>query len=449
MKPLLRVLTVGIVLASAVSAQAGRMSDAGRQRRADVARVQSAPESAPPTLAEVQKRAFDYFWRETEATTGLTKDRAKNREETPDTYSVASIAATGYMLVALPIGVEHGWVTRKEAYAHALTSLRFIHDKLPSEHGFFYHFDDWHTGKRVWDSELSSIDTTLLVLGGLTAGEYWHGTEVQKLSEEIAGRIDWKWMETDGGMKSDALAPSMGWTPEKGWLSTRWQGYNEALSLYLLGMGTTTHGLPVAAWDGWTFPVVAEEGTTVFGGPSPLFFAQMPAGFFDLREKRDRQGRDWWEKWRNAHLADQAYAARHPENKTYAAGFWGINANDQPDGYGADSPADGHNTGTVSPTAMLAGILFTPQKSRQALTDLWKLHDKIWGRYGFANAFNLQKDWYDPDVLGIDLGMMLLAVEDSRTGLTWRLLARSPTIQRGQKGAGFLPVRRARRSSSP
>ena len=392
-----------------------------------------------PTLENVQRRAFDFFWRETNPTTGLTKDRAKNTAGLDaDKMGVASISSTGYMLAALPIGVEHGWISRQNAYARALTSLRFVRDKLPQVHGFYFHFVNWQSGERVWNCELSSIDTTLLVLGGLSAGEYWRGTPVQSLAEEIARRVEWRWMQTDGASWPAELAPSMGWSPDKGFLPARWNGYNESALLYFLGLGTPgQNGLKAAAWDAWSFPTVWQEGYAVFAGPAPIFFAQMAPGYFDLRGLRDRQGRNWWGMWRNAHLADQKYCARHPENKTYAAGFWGINASDQPDGYGVQQPQDGRNTGTVSPTAMLAAVAFTPIQSQKALADLWTLRDKVWGRYGFCNAFNLEKGWFDTDVIGIDLGMMLLLSDNARSGLTWRLMQHNSLAQRGIEAAGF------------
>lgn len=397
------------------------------------------PSSAAPTMEAVQRRAFNFFWRESHPATGLTKDREKNRDGADaDQATVASIASTGYMLAALPIGVEHGWISRQDAYARALTTLRFVFEELPQVHGFYYHFVDWKTGERVWDCELSSIDTALLMLGALAAGEYWSGTPLRPLAESVAKRVDWRWMQSDNGARPAELAPSMGWFPDKGFIATRWKGYNEALLLYLLGLGTPgENGMTPAAWDAWTFPTVSHEGYEVFGGPAPIFFAQMAPGYFDLRGLRDRQGRDWWRTWRNAHLADQAYCARHPANKTYAGAFWGINASDQPDGYGAEWPADGHNRGTVSPTAMLAGVVFTPNRARKAMADLWKLRDKIWGRYGFSNAFNIELNWYGKDVIGIDLGMMLLQIENARSGLIWRLMGRSPFTKRGLAAAGF------------
>ena len=404
----------------------------------------AAVSAPPPTLETVQHRAFDFFWNESDPKTGLTKDRARNLPGKRDTYTVASIAATGYALAALPVGVSHGWVSRKDGYARALTTLRFVHDKLESHHGFYYHFVDKTTGARVWNCELSSIDTALLLMGARVAGDYWHGTEAQRLADDLTDRVDWPWMQTDGGRKPQETAPSMGWKPDSGFLPARWQGYNEAFFLYCLALGSRTYPLSPTAWDHWSVEQATLEGYRVFGGPEPLFMAQMASGYIDVHGQQDRQGRDWWGGWRNAHLADQAYCARNPEGrKTYAAGFWGISANDQPPpvGYGANAPAVGRDDGTASPTAMLAGVIFTPVQSKKALTDLWRKHgNHLWGRYGFSNAFNIDKNWYDTDVIGIDLGMMLVATENMHTGLVWRLMSRDPVIEKGLRAAGFYHI---------
>ena len=396
---------------------------------------------APPSLETVQHKAFDFFWNESDPVTGLTKDRAVNIGSKPDTYTVASTAATGYALAALPVGVSHNWVAKDAAYGRALTTLRFVHDKLETNHGFYYHFLDKSTGKRVWKSELSSIDTALLLLGARVAGDYWPGTEVQRLSDDLTRRADWTWMQT-GGEANPPEALSMGWKPETGWINSRWQGYSEASYLYWLALGSDPHALRPAAWDAWQVAPAALEGYSVFGGAEPLFMAQMAPGFYDVRGRRDRQGRDWWNAWRNAHLADAAYCKRNSaQRRTYADGFWGITACDQPPpvGYGANWPAAGHEDGTVAPTAMLSGILFTPRQSQAALVTLWqKHHTQLWGRYGFSNAFNVNKNWYDTDVVGIDLGMMLLAIENARTGLVWHLLSPDPVIVQGLKEAGFV-----------
>lgn len=399
----------------------------------------AAPAPVPPSLDAVQRRAFDFFWNETDPHTGLTKDRARNVGGVPDTYTVASTAATGYALAALPIGVSHGWITRPQGYARALAALRFLHDRLPNEHGFYYHFVDVRTGARVWNSELSSVDTALLLLGVRAVAAYWPGTDIQRLADDVTDRVDWVWMQNSPADPS--APPEMGWEPLSGWLASRWAGYSEASFLYLLAMGARRHALPPAAWDRWQIGQTTLEGRLVFGGAQPLFMAQMTAGYVDLRGRRDRPRRDWWTAWANAVQADHAYCARNPEHRrTYAEGFWGLNADDLPPpaGYGVNRPADGQNDGTVAPTAMLASILCAPDLAQAALSNLWNRHrDRLWGRYGFSDAFNVDRAWYDPDVIGIDLGMMLLAVEDARTGLVWRLLDKDPVLRRGLTAAGF------------
>ena len=400
------------------------------------------PAASPPapTFEAVQHRAFDFFWNESDPKTGLTKDRAVNVGGKPDTYVVASTAATGYALAALPVGVSHGWVSKDAAYARALLTLRFVHDRLESTHGFYYHFLINSTGAREWKSEVSSIDTALLLLGARTAGAYWPGTEVQRLANDLTARADWRWMQKSG----QAVPPetlSMGWKPETGWIDARWQGYSEASYLYWLALGTTPQGLGPDSWNAWEIATATLEGQAVFGGAEPLFMAQTAPGYFDVRGKLDRQGRDWTAAWTNAHLADRAYCARNPDSrKTYAEGFWGVTACDQPPpvGYGTNWPASGHDDGTVAPTAMLAGVMFVPSQSQEALDALWTKHrDKLWGRYGFSNAFNVDKNWYDTDVVGIDLGMMLLAIENARTGMIWHLLRPDPVIAQGLRAAGF------------
>ncbi len=390
-------------------------------------------------LDTVQHKAFAFFWNESHPQTGLTRDRARNLPGIPDTHTVASIASTGYALASLPVAVERGWIRREDAYQRALMTLRYIHDKFPHVHGFYYHFVDWATGERAWKSELSSIDSALLVLGALAAGQYWWGTEVDRLAGAIYARMDWPWMQRADGANPELRSLSMGWKPETGWLKNRWGRYNEASYLYLLAMGSPAHPIGSDAWDQWEVPTAEVEGYPVFGGPSPLFFAQMTPGYFDLRGLRDRQGRDWWTNFRNEHLANHAYCARNAGKvKTYSPTIWGITASDVPSGYGAHRPVDGKNDGTVAPTAMLSSIFVTPGLAHASLRALWdQYRDRIWGRYGFSNAFNVDKAWYDKDVIGIDLGMMLLAIENHRTGLIWRLMRAHPAVKKGMAAAGM------------
>ena len=230
-----------------------------------------------PTLEIVQHRAFDFFWNETDPKTGLTKDRAQNTGKAPDTHFVASTASTGYALAALPIGVTHGWITRRQGYARALLTLRFLHDQMPEEHGFYFHFVDMRTGERVWNSEISSIDTALLLLGIRAAASFWQGTEVQRLADDITDRVDWVWMQNG---RSQPL--EMGWKPKSGWLSARWSGYSEAAFLYLLALGAAGTRFPLICGilgkprrDGGGLPCLRRA--------EPLFMAQMATGYLDLR----------------------------------------------------------------------------------------------------------------------------------------------------------------------
>ncbi len=368
------------------------------------------------TLSETARRAFRFFWEQSHPQTGLTKDRAKN-DGSKDTYSVCSSAATGYALAALPIGVKNKWVSKSEAEARALLTLRFVSEKLDGTHGFYYHFTDWSTGKRVWDCELSSIDTCLLVLGAVAAGEYFEG-ECRTLANRLLSQMDWRWMQNG----PEVMAPTMGWKPESGFLEARWAGYSEALYRYLLGLAGS---LPQASWDSWKDEI----------GIGPLFFAQMTPGYYDLKGKRDTHKRDWWKGYEKVHKTHVAFCAKHPT--LYPDGLFGINACDQPPpvGYGAQEPVEGRHDGTICPTAILAAMLFVPKDAQRALKALEKRVQP--GTYGWPNAVNFSKNWTDTDVLGIDLGMALLALENRQSKLIWKLLHKNEQIRRGLSRAGL------------
>jgi hypothetical protein len=384
----------------------------------------------------VARRAFDFFLHETDPHIGLTKDRA--RLNGGDTYTVASIAATGYALTALPIGVENGWISREGAKQRALVTLRFLHGRMPNVHGWFYHFVDMRTGERVWNCELSSIDTTLLMAGVVAVGQYWPGTEVSRLADALQTRVDWTWMRTDGGAKPQELTVCMGWKPEDGFLNSRWSHYCEHILLYVLGIGAPRNPLPVESWSAWSRRIETNEGYDVIF-PQGIFIHQMSHGYLDMRGRRDRLGFDYWQNSVNAHLAQAAFCARHADRFAgYRGGIWGLNASDTPDGYGVREPKDDRHDGTLCPTGAVAGLPIVPELAAHSVQEMHRRYgDHIWGRYGFANAFNADRNWWGPDVIGIDLGMALVAYEDARTGFVWRLMARSPIIRRGMRRAGF------------
>lgn len=339
------------------------------------------------------------------------------------------------------MGTERGWVSRTAAYQRALTTLRFAVYHLPNNQGFFYHFVDWRNGERVWNCEISSVDSGLLALGALACGRYFKGTEVEHLANLLFERMDWRWMQRGGtALFTHENTLSMGWKPESGWLKNRWDRYSEASFLYLLAMGAPKFDLPDDVWTRWGVQSAILEGLPVLGGAEPLFMAQMTPGYFDLRGLKDRQGYDWWRSFENAHRADRAFCRRNPDRfKTFAAGLWGISASDQPTGYEAMVPVAGRGNGTIVPTAFLAGALFVPEVAQAALGNLWKLSNqsKLWGRYGFANALNLDKNWVDPDVIGIDLGIMLLCLENRRSGLLWHLMRDLPLTRKAFTKAGM------------
>lgn len=377
-------------------------------------------------LEELQRRAFLYFWEQSDPATGLTKDRAGNFGG--GDRGVASMAATGFGLTALTIGERRGWVSRDEAYARALAALRHLRDKQAHEHGWFHHFVDAATGEPMPGSEVSSIDTALLLAGALTAGRHFAGTEVEKLAQEVYERVDFPWMMTDGGAKPEQRTLSMGWTP-KGFIAARWDAYSEHHILYMLGLGSPTHPLPPESWRAWKRP----DGSPLTQASGPLFTHQYSQLFLDLRGWNDA-GHDYYAKSVEATLAhrDAAVAAR-AEHPAYGPDCWGWTACDGPDGYrayGAYPGAPDHD-GTIAPAAAGGSAAFTPALSVAALRHMKETYgDRIWGRYGFADAFNADPRWKDrfnadglwrsPDALGIDQGAILLAVENARTGGVWK-----------------------------
>lgn len=387
-------------------------------------------------LTNLQHRAFEFFWFEAHPTTGLVKDRAGNLRG--DDYTVASLAATGFGLAALPIGVEHGWVARAPAEQRAAITLKFVHEKLHHERGWLYHFVDWKTGERAWKCEISSIDTALFLAGALLAGEYFGG-EVKSLADSIYRRVDFQWMLTDGGNKPDEKLLGHGWKPETGFLKSRWDNYSEHLLLNLLAMASPTHPISASCWEAWERNTGEYQGFKTFKC-GPLFTHQYSQAFVDFRGQRDRSGFDYFESAVQATQANRQFCMDQAANfKTYSSNVWGLSACDRPGGgyeaYGAPPGRVVHD-GTVAPWTTAAAVAFTPDL---ALESLNFMHDRfgarLWGRYGFSNGFNVDKNWFANDVIGIDLGAAILLIENHRTGKPWRWFMGLPEIQAAMKKA--------------
>jgi hypothetical protein len=390
-------------------------------------------------LDELQRRAVLYFWEKADPGTGLVNDRADNF--TTDDYTTASTAATGYGLAALAIGVEHGWLNRNEAVARARATLSFLLT-MPHQHGWMMHFIDKRNGKRHWESEYSSIDTALLVAGAIVCAQYFArdtpNIDISVLADALYRRIDWWWMLTNAGAKPEKNVLSHGWRPESGFITYDYGAYSEAILLYLLGLGAPVDPLPEKAWGAFKRPLQTYDQIESLQG-GPIFIHQMPSGFFLFRNQRDSLGFDYWVSSTNAMNIHRQYCLdRAPEVQTYAQGFWGLNASDGPDGYAAYGAPDGLANGTVSPTGAISSITFVPALALASARLMYdRLEPVLWGKYGFVNAFNIDRDWFAHDVIGIDLGMELLSIENHRSGLVWALMDSFYSTPRARRAAGF------------
>ena len=253
-------------------------------------------------LEELEKANFLYFKEQANPETGMVRDRANVR--TPDSSVLSSIAATGFGLTALCIGDKRGFISFNEARARALTTLRFLWTKLPQHRGFFYHWADINTGERLWESEVSSIDTAILLCGVLTCREHFRThPEIADLAYRIYSRIDWTWLSED-----TPILPH-GWTPESGFLPYRWDDYSEMMMMYLLGLGSPTHPLKPPAWDAWKRTTFEYDGIRYIGSFAPLFIHQYSQAWFDFRDKRDRYA----DYFQNCPLATVMYIAGFAE----------------------------------------------------------------------------------------------------------------------------------------
>lgn len=401
-----------------------------------------APRSEPATLSaedhsfldELERATFLYFWEQANPRTGLVKDRCNVRVER-DNGNVASIAATGFGLTALCIGSERGFVSTNDARARAVAALRFLGGEMPTHRGFYYHWANVHDGKRIWDAEISSIDTAILLCGVLTCRQYFRNAEISRLASQIFNRVNWTWLSAD-----TSLLPH-GWTPEMGFLQYRWDYYSELMMLYLLGLGSSTHPLPVQAWHSWKRTTFDYQGLRYIGSYAPLFVHQYSQSWFDFRGKRDRYA----DYFRNSVIATEVHKrfclelkSRYPH---FSEDLWGITASDSKNGYvvWGGPPEMGPIDGTVVPSAAGGSLAFMPAATLRVLKNMkFGYGSRAWSRYGFINAFNPMTNWYDSDVIGIDTGVTLLMAENLRSSFVWTTFTASREVQRAMERAGFV-----------
>ncbi|MBE2216217.1 MAG: hypothetical protein IAE82_20255 [Opitutaceae bacterium] len=428
-------------------------------------------------LEDLERRTFLWFWETTDPANGLAPDRGP-----PASFS--SVAAVGFALTAYPIGVERAWITRVQAAARTRTTLQFLRD-LPQGpavsgtggyRGFFYHFIDLQTGLRVAsDVELSSIDTAWLMMGVLFCQTYFDGGDadevaIRALADDLYRRVEWDWMV----VRAPRLC--MGWSPSGGFLPHDYTGYNEAMALYLLALGSPTHSISDAAWASYTgtyaWADFRGQEHVNFG---PLFGHQYSHAWIDFRGIADAfmrgRGIDYHENSRRAAYAQRAYAIANPGGwSDYGADIWGLTACDGPadvsltlggrlrrfHAYTARGAASNYlvDDGTIAPTAAASSIAFAPEIAIPAIRAM-RVHygDAVYGTHGFVDAFNptftatnvvlaggrvvAGLGWFDTQHLGIDQGPILLLLENHRSGLVWRVMQRSPYIVSGLQRAGF------------
>jgi hypothetical protein len=415
-------------------------------------------------LRTLQEDSFTYFVHKTNPANGLVLD--KSSEGWP-----ASIAATGLALALYPGGVERGFMSREEAIHRTLTTLRFF-DQAPhgpepdatGYKGFYYHFLDMETGRRAWKSELSSVDTAFLLAGMMAANIYYREeteqeNEIRALADKLYRKADWQWMLNGGA------AVSHGWKPERGFLPYRWKGYDEALIIYLLGLGSPTFPLPDESYQAWlsTYRWKTIYNTELLYA-GPLFIHQLSHLFVDFRGIQDGfmrdHGSDYFQNARSATLVQQQYAIRNPREFAHYDEFcWGITASDGPgpatllvDGiertfydYLSRGAPYGPDDGTLAPWAVVASLPFAPEIVIPTIQNYERMHLKVREEYGYKATFNptfpanpkFEYGWVSPYHFGINQGPIVIMIENYRSGFLWVLMRQCPHLVTGLRRAGF------------
>lgn len=398
-------------------------------------------------LTGMAESAFRYFETESHPLTGLVRDSTISG-------SRASIAGSGMALGSIIVAAERGLMSRDAAVERALRALRFLSMATHSSmNGFFYHFVDCETGERAGKCEVSTIDSALLFAGALAATEYFDAeneaeNEIRTLGLSLYLRADWMWMSPR------APVISHGWTPEKGFLRFDWRGYNEALLLYILALGSPSYPVSTASYDGW---LVSYKWKSIYGKKllyaGPLFIHQMSHAWIDFRGIQDafmrERGSDYFENSRRATYVQREYASRNPKRfPGYGENCWGVSASAGPGegkfhGYRARGVPFGPDDGTITPLVTAASLPFAPEIVIPALEHMWK---SARGECNTARAYSFNasysnvsgaREWRASHTYGIDQGPVALMIENHRTGLIWNLLKRSACIRRGLERAGF------------
>jgi NADPH:quinone reductase-like Zn-dependent oxidoreductase len=425
----------------------------------------------PDDVIELQRLAFRYFLDHTNGGNGLVSDNS--REDSP-----CSIAATGMGLACHPIAVANGWLGREDAAERVLTTLQFFarspqgpEPNVTGYKGFYYHFLDMKDGRRAGSCELSTVDSSFLFAGMLAAAAFFDTDapaerEIREAADGLYRRADWQWALY--GVPSNAngwptksvedLTIIQGGTPENGFVSYRYQGYDESLLMQMLGFGSSTFALPPECYCAWqnTYKWRKQYGIEYLH-MGPLFIHQLSHCWLDLRGIRDgfmrAKGLDYFQNSRRAVQVQQRYARENPQKfRGYGPRCWGLSASDGPGPatksidnaervfwmYEARGAPDGPDDGTLAPGAVAAALPFAPELVIDTLRELVRAYPNLRSEYGMRASLNPTcGDWVSPLNYGLDQGPIVIMIENHRTGMIWNLMRRCPYIWRGLKKAGF------------
>lgn len=389
-------------------------------------------------LDALEQQGCLYFWEQANPSNGQVLDHAANNLGGALDASTmqSSIAATGFGLTALCIADQRGYLPPAEIVARVRTTLDFHLNSMPQENGFFYHFNDLNTGQPLSGSEVSSIDTAILLCGVLTARAYFDDATIAALATQLYERVNWPWMLNGGAAFAQA------WYPATGFAAARYDTYCELMMLYLLAIGSPSYPIAPSYWSNFARPLLSYAGYTYISSDSdPLFTHQYSHAWFDFRAKRDGYA-NYFANSISATQAHETFCLAYPsvESPWYTEDYWGITSSDYVGGYTAwgGPPAQGPIDGSAVPCAAAGSLVFLPNECLSMLKALqlnWGPH--AWGRYGFADAFHPAANWYCSEVLGIDQGISVLMTENLRSGLIWNIFMSNPECAQAMQRAGF------------
>lgn len=391
-------------------------------------------------ILKEMKKSYNFFIKESNNNKN-SKGYGLIRDKTILSNNVASVAAVGYGLAGLIIGVEQNWISRKKAYDRASRTLDTFINNVASENGFYYHFVNMENGNREWNSEISIIDTAIFLSGAIVAGEYFEG-EVKKKVEILYKRIDWNWYRNN-----DTNYFYMGYTPENGFWG-HWDMYAEQLMVYILGAGSPTFPIDKSMYDDFKRKKedYKDNKDIIYTYCGTLFTYQFSHAWINFKKLKDKDGIDWFENSVKATKANRQYCIDNKDKfKTFNENSWGLTACLSPKGYlicGAkpcEVDLNIENDGTITPCGAIGSIVFTPKESIKAMENYYNNFPKLWGKYGFKDGYNLEgnKPWFAKEYIGIDKGIELVMIDNYLNGTAWKYFMKNKYVQKGLEILGF------------